>query len=84
MGLLSIFRRKKKEEEIMPPAETYTPPSLGTESQDMFQSNFSQPQQGITDRDVELILTKLDLINKKLDSMERRLQYIERVAKESK
>ena len=38
---------------------------------------------GISGTDVELILTKLDLINQRLENMDRRLQVIEKVAKDS-
>ncbi len=42
-----------------------------------------QSSSGISGNDVQLILTKLDLINQRLENMDRKLQVIEKAAKES-
>ena len=42
----------------------------------------SSKPQGMNDKDVQLLLTKMEVINQKLELIDRRLQEIERLAKE--
>ena len=43
---------------------------------------FKQEQNITSDKDIQLILAKLEIINQKLENIDRRLQDIERLAKE--
>ncbi len=50
-----------------------------------FRPAFSQPQEpSQSSSDMQLIQTKLDLINQRLENIDRRLQIIEQLAKEGK
>ncbi len=41
-------------------------------------------QTSLNDSDIQLMLTKLDLINQRLEVLDRRIQVIEEIAKESR
>lgn len=75
MGIFSVFG-KKKEVSVDVPSEIDINPLPEREVG-------LQPQQ-FSDRDIQLLIAKLDLISQKLESMDRRLQFIEDVAKESR
>ncbi|HIH25726.1 hypothetical protein J4476_03405 [Candidatus Woesearchaeota archaeon] len=55
---------------------------------DNTQLNFPQPeynnQRNNNNDNMQIVLTKLELINQRLEVMDRRLQEIERIAKDSK
>lgn len=95
MGVFEVFRRRKKEDEEVPALEAGVGhpeidfgPDLGPMPRDDLRPNFTQIQplqsSGVNDRDIQLILTKLELINRKLDDIDIKLKFIEKVAKESK
>ncbi len=95
MGVFEVFRRRKKEEGEIPAldvgaghSEIDFAPDLGPMPREDLRPNFTQIQplqsSGISDRDIQLILTKLELINRKLDDMDIKLKFIEKAAKESK
>ena len=76
MGIFDRFK-KKKEEEFVDFSE-----DSGFESQ--IQEPFQQQNFSSTNnQDIQLLLSKLDLINVRLESIERRLAEIEKIAKES-
>ena len=75
MGIFSVFGKKKEVSVDVPQEIDFGP--LPDKEQSF------QPQQ-FSDRDIQLLIAKLDLISQKLDIMDRRLQFIEDVAKESR
>ena len=94
MGIFSFLKNKKEEESSfqdtstdLNSAEDNDPSdndSLGFKprfnEEDKFEMS-SKPQ-GMNDKDVQLLLTKMEVINQKLELIDRRLQEIERLAKE--
>ena len=97
MGLLDSFWHKKKEEgDFEAPNDNLNDrePTFSPLPDRDLQPNFPDfkpgrpldfdKQETITSRDIDLILSKLELINKRLDEMDRRLQFIEKVAKDSR
>lgn len=84
MAVFEFFKKKKKEDvagvDLVPELD------LGAiaERPESLQPNFTGLQQNLSDRDVQLILAKLDLLNQKLDNVDKRLQFIEQVARESR
>ncbi len=100
MSIFEVFRRKKKEEEELPVLdvgmagggmherpEIDFAPDLGPMPKEDDRPTFTNihpMQTGISDKDIQLILAKLELINRKLDDMDNRLMFIEKIAKESK
>ena len=83
MGVFDVFKRKKKED-LEFPSEPEELPQEGP-GQVLPEERFPsiQPTTGINERDMQLILAKLELIKQKLDSMEERIRLIEKIAKES-
>lgn len=87
MGVFSFFKKKKEEvPEFNQPEEpdfrgdVFQQQPLGGPDFPKFQPDFPA---GVSPRDIELVLSKLEIINRKLDDIDKRVQYIERVAKES-
>ena len=83
MGVFGFLKRKKEEPEFNPPDDaSFRDASLPIKEPDFqpFQPDFAA---GFSQRDVELILSKLEIISRKLDDIDKRVQYIEKVAKES-
>lgn len=73
MGLLDRFRKK----------EEVNLEELGIKEEPEFKPAFPEAaDNNLSKSDVELIITKLDLINQRLENMDRRLQVIEKAAKE--
>ena len=85
MGIFSFFKRKKEGEipEFNPSDEA----SFRDAGPPIREPDFQQFQPdlgtGVSQRDIELVLSKLEIINRKLDDIDKRIQYIEKVAKES-
>ena len=94
MGVLD-FLKKKKDEQIDLGELGVKEDSAGSYRDEEFKPAFAdrsefekptfaaQSQKGFSDTDVQLILTRLELILQKLENMDRRLQIIEKVAKEA-
>ena len=85
MGVFDIF--KKKEEftlEDLEPKDERSKPRFEEDFKPAFsgREEFSKPS--FSETDVQLILTRLELIVQKLENMDRRLQVIEKVANDSK
>jgi len=68
MAWYSLFKKKQQE---MPEFKETAEPSLKP-------YNMEEPKE---DRDLKLLITKLDIITIKLDNIDRRLQRIEELAK---
>jgi len=92
MGILDFIKGKKKEEEFegsysdsnlhnedMQPA--FHDEDLGSRTPDLQPNVFPQANTG--GGDLQLLLTKIELINQRLEVIDRRLQTIEKIAKES-
>jgi len=77
IGILSFFKRKKKEEEILPNLEPNLKPVNEFRS---FQPSINETSQ---DYNAQLIIAKLDLINSRLQNIEQKIALIEQIAKES-
>ena len=97
MGLLDSFWHKKKESEDLGASESNLDdrePNFSPLPERDLQPNFPDfklgkpiglgSQENVTSRDIELILSKLELINRKLDEIDKRVQFIEKVAKDSR
>ncbi len=87
MSVLDFLKRKKEDQidlnELGIQEEEQKPRFNEEEFKPAFPSRAEPQSSGISGTDVQLILTKLDLINQRLENMDRRLQVIEKVAKES-
>ncbi|MFA4886890.1 MAG: hypothetical protein WC595_01630 [Candidatus Nanoarchaeia archaeon] len=95
MGVFDFFR-KKKDDDLDLSAFDVKDESPGIDQpkfeEEEFKpafpetTSFNRPsppsQNGMSSTDVQLILTKLDLINQRLENMDRRLQIIEQLAKQ--
>ena len=77
MSILDVFRKKDEVnlEDL----------GIKDEPAEEFKPAFpeSSGSSGITSTDVQLIITKLDLINQRLENMDKRLQIIEKAARDA-
>ena len=93
MGVLDFFKSRKEGEvdleELGIKEEAADEPRYQEESfkpayseRETFESPSFPKSEGMSETNIQLILTKLDLINQRLENMDRRLQVIEKLAKE--
>ncbi|QQG38835.1 MAG: hypothetical protein HYS32_04535 [Candidatus Woesearchaeota archaeon] len=85
MGIFDKLKKRKENPLDMPDLPPQNEPELPSlpQTPSFSQPMYDPPQKGISPRDIELIISKLDSLNAKLENLNHRLANLERIAASS-